>query len=161
MALTCFADMNDKTGDEEKFSGVISVITQFIKQEVEKLQKQLKKGGRKHPIDVDNLLMAKPHRDLDKSSTYWPKLIMEKRGTKMTIKSEFKQKVDKKYVKSVAIDYEYQKCYVKALLRIDDVYIGSSNECIRFKVPKVNVERLIDTYESYMGSDLLSDSDEE
>ena len=164
MALICFDDMNDKTVFEKKFVDMINKITDFIRQAVDQLQKQkeLKKGGRKHPIDLDNLLLLKENRrDRNKSSVLWPKLIVDKRSKNMSITSAFKQKVDNEYKKGDAMDYEHRHCYVKALLRIDDVYISPSNECIRFKLTQARVESLIATSEFYMGPDMLSDSDED
>ena len=158
MGLVCFDNMNNETAIERKFYAVIMEITTFIRDEIDKLRPQLREKGHKHPIDLDNLVICKSN--LDRSPILWPKLLVDY-PTKKCIKSEFKFKEGHKHVKVEGKNYTNKHCYVKALLRIDDVYIGSSSECIRFKLPRVRVERLIDTPESYMGPDIPSDSEEE
>ena len=158
MALVCFATMDNETAAERRFYAVIMEITTFIRDEIDKLRPQIRENGRKYPINVDNLLICKSNPD--RSPILWPKLLVDY-PSKKGIKSDFKFKEGNKHVKVEGKNYTNKHCYVKALLRIDDVYIGSSSECIRFKLPRVRVERLIDTPESYMGPDIPSDSEEE
>ena len=160
MALVCFENMDNKTADERRFYGVITEITNFIRDGIDKLRSQIRENGRKHPIDVDNLLMCKPnHRDPDKSPILWPKLLVDY-PAKTAIKSDFKRKDGNKYVKVEGKHYRDKLCRVKASLKIDDVYIGSSNECIRFKIPRVLVASLIDTSEPYMGPEISTTATE-
>ena len=160
--LACFENMGRETKGEQRFYDVIEEITTFIRAEVKTLFPQIKENGSNRNINVDNLLICKPNSSSkypDGSPTIWAKLFVNKFDK--SIKSVFYKMVNNEPVKTRPLDYVRKHCYVRVLLAISDVYIGSSGECIRFTASQVTVKSLIDTRPFDMGPDMPSDSEEE
>lgn len=179
MPFVCFDDKEGKNDSEEKFINMMEKITDFIRSKVDELAPQLKKGGRRKPINSDGLNILKYNTDKPNAApVIYAKMFIEKHDPKkkkdMKISSVFYRKRTeadiKKGVKSVngtplvkttGHNYIKQKCRVIGGLKIESVFVGAALESIQIKLTETVVVKKVNPFKSIMGEDLDLGSDHE
>lgn len=177
LPFVCFDEREGPSEIEQKFIDMLEKITKFCKGAVDELTLQLKKGGRRKPINSDGLAMLKYRSDKpDAAPVLYAKMYTEKKDKKregLKITSNFYRKRTekdiKKGVKSAASssflvnasghDYIKQKCRLIGGLRIEGVFIGAMIESIQVKLTEAVIIKKVPSFTSIMGDDLDLGSD--